>query len=186
MDNGWEPSTRRARHRPQEFDHTRRSKRAPFDYGLRTPILIRWDGHVKPATHEAPVSSVDIVPTLLAATGHADVARKLPGISLLPSAQGREELDSHRPVFGEVYPGDASVLGNPSRDIAYRWVRKGDLKLIVAHSFGGKEPWGGYLSGDALFNVVADPDESENLIADPRYAGQTAQLRRLLDRWWTP
>ena len=208
VDNGWEPSTRRAKHRSQEFDHTRRSKRAPFDYGLRTPILIRWDGRVRPATHEALVSSIDIVPTLLAATGHADKAKSLPGVNLLPSATGSEKLDPDRAVFGEIYPGDASALGNPSRDVAYRWVRKGDFKLIVTHSHNTKKQrkslgcpksqgfdtgvrsragaWGGYLSGDALFNVVADPDESKNLIADTHYAGQVAELRRLLDRWWTP
>ncbi len=48
-DNGWRPSDNRERNRPQEFAHTKRSKRAPFDDGLRTPILIRWDGVVKPS-----------------------------------------------------------------------------------------------------------------------------------------
>ena len=186
VDNGWEPSTRRAKSRPQEFEHTKRSKRAPFDYGLRTPILIRWDGRVKPATHGELVSSVDIVPTLLAATGESDRAGGLPGMDLLPSATGRMPLDPGRAVFGEIYPGDGTSLDDPSQDIAYRWVRRGDYKLIVTHSQDGQRPWGEYLAEDALFNVVADPDESNNLIAESGHAARVAELRRLVDEWWTP
>ena len=186
VDNGWEPDTRAMKMRPQEFEHTKRSKRAPFDYGLRTPILIRWDDHVVPATHQELVSSIDVLPTLLAATGSADEGDRLPGIDLLPSATGQAKLDPRRAVFGEVYPGDATSLGNPSRDVAYRWVRRGNLKLIVAHSRGGQEPWGNYLDSDALFDVADDPDESVNLIHDRAYAEKAAGLRRLLDEWWTP
>jgi uncharacterized sulfatase len=185
-DNGWEPDTRPTKGRPQEFEHTKRSKRAPFEHGLRTPILIRWDGRVVPATHPELAGSIDILPTLLAAAGAADKADRLPGIDLLPSATGRAKLDPRRAVFGEVYPGDATSLGNPSGDVAYRWVRQGNLKLIVAHSHAAQKPWGDYLDADALFDVVADPDESVNLIHDPEYTGKAAELRRLLDAWWTP
>ncbi len=186
VDNGWEAGTRPMRNQPREFQHTKRSKRAPFDHGLRTPILIRWDGRIVPATHEELASSVDILPTLLAATGCEDRADRLPGINLLPSATGHGRLDTRRAVFGEIYPGDATSLGHPSRDVAYRWVRRGDLKLVVAHSHGGRAPWGDYLDSDALFDVVDDPDESVNLIGNPAYAGQAGELRRLLDEWWTP
>lgn len=186
VDNGWEPSTRRAKSRPEEFEHTKRSKRAPFDYGLRTPILIRWDGRVKPATHHELVSSIDVVPTLLAAAGQSDRAAGLPGIDLMPSATGRKALDPDRAVFGEIYPGDGTSLDDPSQDVAYRWVRRGDYKLIVTHAQDGKRPWGEYLAEDALFNVASDPDESNNLIAEAGHAGRVTELRRLLDEWWTP
>jgi len=186
VDNGWEAGTRRFRGSPREFYHTKRSKRAPFDYGLRTPILIRWDGKVKPATHEGLVSSIDLVPTVLAATGLADRAVDLPGVNLLPSATGEAPLEAGRAVFGEVYPGDATSLGNPSRDVAYRWVRKGRWKLVVPHAHGGAKPWGGYLDSHALFDVVDDPDESTNRIDDPAHAPRAAELLRLLDDWWTP
>jgi uncharacterized sulfatase len=61
-DNGWTPS-KAANPINGEFAVDKRSKRSPFERGLRTPILIRWDGQVKPATHDEPCSSVDIVPT---------------------------------------------------------------------------------------------------------------------------
>lgn len=194
-DNGWVPSRQRARSRPEEFVHTKRSKRAPFDEGLRTPILIRWDGVTKVHTHEEPVSSIDLMPTLLDAAGisveslsSAHSARtELSGISLLPAARGLATLDAQRPVFGEIYPGDASSLGHPERDIAYRWVRMNGMKLIVPHVHDGQElPWGGYLRKTALFNVAADPQESRDLANLPAHAGDVRRLKELLDNWWTP
>ncbi|MBT5020215.1 MAG: sulfatase-like hydrolase/transferase, partial [Planctomicrobium sp.] len=43
IDNGWEASEVPERSRPEEFAHTKNSKRSPFEPGLRTPILLRWD-----------------------------------------------------------------------------------------------------------------------------------------------
>ena len=185
VDNGWEPDRDRFVAARDEWDHTRRSKRAPFDYGLRTPILVRWDGRIQPATIDELVSSIDVVPTLLAAAGTNDTV-DLPGLNLLPNASGEADLPSDRAVFGEIYPGDATSLENPSRDIAYRWVRQGRLKLIVPESQNGADPWNQYLSEPALFDVVSDPDESENRIEDGQYKDVAAELRRLLDEWWLP
>ena len=184
VDNGWTPSESTHPKHPG-FDVDKRSKRSPFEDGLRTPILVRWDGHVLPATHRELVGSIDIVPTILHALGLGDRADEMPGIDLMPSASGREPLPN-RPVFGEIYPGDATSLGNPSRDVAYRWVRDGDLKLIVPHRHGPTEPWGDYLSDVALFDVVKDKAENSNLAGDPAYAAQRKRLRSLLDDWWTP
>ncbi len=65
VDNGWQPDPERFIANRSQWEHTATSKRAPFDAGLRTPILIRWDGQTVAATYDAPVSSVDIVPTIL-------------------------------------------------------------------------------------------------------------------------
>jgi uncharacterized sulfatase len=182
IDNGWTPSTRREKKRPQEFAHDAFSKRSPFEDGLRTPILLRWDGHIRPATHQVLISSVDLVPTILAATVLKGEMGELPGLNLMPAASGTQPLPD-RPAFGEIYPGDASSLGQPSRDIAYRWVREGAFKLILTH---GEKPWGGYLSGPALFNVEKDPREKENLYDEPAFSEQRRRLSRLVNQWWTP
>ncbi len=121
--------------------------------------------------------------TLLRATGLADRAKDLPGIDLLPSAKGLEKLDPERAVFGEIFPGDATSLRHPERDIAYRWVRQGAFKLIVPHVKGGKA-WGNYLSGSALFDLNRDARETQNLIE--KNATKAKHLQRLLDDWWTP
>ena len=89
IDNGWAPLNERPS-ATGEYPVDTRTKRSPFDFGLRTPILIRWDGHVVPATHSGLCSSIDVVPTLLHAVGLGESARELPGVNLLPSATGEE------------------------------------------------------------------------------------------------
>jgi len=230
-DNGWAPSPKPNPREPV-YPVDGRSKRSPFERGLRTPLLIRWDGRLKPATHDAPISSVDVAPTILDALGMGEKAEGMSGVSLMPSATGqvaahgdcldfrghggcpdfRGEVrengsvpfggqgDRHifqaetarkmsqspadRPVFGEIYPGDATTLGNPAGDVAYRWVRQGRLKLIVPHAHGGKNPWGDYLNEAALYDVAADPEEENDLSGDPRFAGEAARLHAILDAWW--
>lgn len=182
-DNGWTPDTVPDKKHPGEFILNKRSKYSPFEDGLRTPILLRWDGVIAPATHETLVSSVDLLPTVLEAVGAP--LPELPGRSLLAVAKGGQTL-ADQPVFGEIYPGDASVLGQPARDIAYRWVRHGRHKLIVPHLHGQARPWNDYLREPALFDVVADPGEARNLADDPTQAVTLRRLRERLDAWWTP
>ena len=172
-DNGWSPSTKPQKGREQEFSHTKTSKRAPFDEGIRSPILIRWDGVVKPGDRKELVSSIDIVPTLLRLAG-AEARNSLPGVDLLG------DLDSERAVFGAIYPGDASSAWKAEKDVAYRWVRKGDWKLIVPH---GDDPWGGYVKEKVLFNVTNDPGEEQDLSEDK---DQVDALNALLNQWWNP
>lgn len=192
IDNGWRPlSTGKV---------DRRTKRSPYDMGLRTPVLLRWDGHLKPATHHGLVSSVDIAPTLLELVRRAlprddqvaarnasidAVRRRMSGQDLLPAAIGEKPLASDRAVFGEVYPGDATVLGDPSRDIAYRWVRQGRFKLIVPHVRNGKV-YGNYTRSTQLFDVVADPHERTDLGLAKEHRQRVQAMKKLLDAWWSP
>lgn len=185
IDNGWTPGTRRHKSAQDFFYHIKASKRSPFEDGLRTPILLRWDGVIKPARHEQLCSSVDLVPTILSAIGIEHRMTGLPGVDLMVSAKGVAPLRP-RTVFGEIYPGDATTLGHPSRDIAYRWVRDGDFKLIIPHSQNDRRPWGDYLKAPALYNVARDPDEPDNLAPHPAQKSRVEKLRRLLDNWWMP
>ena len=185
VDNGWTPGPRKHKTAKDFFYHTKESKRSPFEDGLRTPILLRWDGVIKPATHEQLCSSVDLVPSILSAIGIEHRMPGLPGVDLMVSAEGVADL-KNRPVFGEIYPGDATSLGNPSQDLAYRWVRDGDFKLIVPHAQNGAKPWGAYLSDAALYQVTKDPAEQTNLARDPKQQTRIRKLRSLLDNWWMP
>ncbi len=175
-DNGFQPLEAN----PNQY--TPKSKRSPFEPGLRTPILLRWDGTIQPGRREEWVSSIDLYPTALAAVG-LEVEESLPGINLLPNALERDPLEKDRPMFGEIYPGDATVLGSPPTDLAYRWIRKGDFKLIVPTSH---RPWGNYLNTTHLFNLRDDPNETLNLATNPQYQSIKSELRRSLDRWWKP
>lgn len=176
VDNGFEPDPENPR------NYTKRSKRSPFEPGLRTPILLRWEGVIQSATHEELVSSIDLFSTILETAGIENTYNS-PGISLLPTAIGQGKLDPNRPVFGDIYPGDATELGNPDGDIAYRWVRQGDYKLIVPSA---ENAWSDYLSEPALFDVVSDPLESRNLLKSNAHQSQLVHLNSLLDNWWKP
>ena len=140
---------------------------------------------MKVGTHQNPCSSVDIMPTLLDALDIKDADLELPGRSLWPSATGAKPLTAE-PVFGAIYPGDASEFGHPEHDVAYRWIRSGRFKLIVPHARSGKRPWGGYLDKAALFDVVADPSEQMNLAQDEKQADTIHRLTQKIDQWWAP
>ncbi|WP_231740545.1 sulfatase-like hydrolase/transferase [Thalassoglobus neptunius] len=184
IDNGWEASEERSRSRPEEFDHTRTSKRSPFEPGLRTPILLSWDGVTVPETHDQPVSSIDILPTVLSVFNLNGYDSQLPGVNLWKAACGEETLDADRVLFGEIYPGDAKTLGHPEDHIAYRWAKHRSMKLIVVHEQDDSAPWGRYLTEDALFDLKTDPNETTNLIDVPAYREQADLLRSQLDHWW--
>jgi arylsulfatase A len=182
-DNGWSPSTQR---RGKEFAQTKNSKRSPFDLGLRTPILLRWEGKLQTGRYAELVSTIDLMPTMLSAT-RTKAAKKLPGMNLLKFANPASGHSKQRPLFGEIYQGDATSLGHPERDIAYRWVRLSDWKLIVPHSQNPKKvPWGSYLNSEALYNLKNDPLETNNLANGVAHSETVSQLRKLLDDWWKP
>ncbi len=175
-DNGFEP----LEENPNQY--TFKTKRSPFEPGLRTPVLLRWDGVIQSGRREEWVSSIDLFPTALSAAT-VEIDSNLPGVNLLPNAKSLKPLEKDRPMYGEIYPGDATVLGNPSVDLAYRWIRKGDYKLIVPTSH---RPWGNYLNTTHLFNLHLDPNETLNLATDPKYQSIINELHRSLNRWWKP
>ncbi len=177
-DNGWTTQT-------DSPKQAKRSKRSPFEDGIRTPILLRWDGVIRPATHEALVNSIDLVPTVLSALGIDCTSYQLPGIDLMPSARGEQQLNADRPVFGEIYPGDATSLGKPEKDIAYRWIRHRSLKLIIPHPDESGKAWNRYVDRVTLFDLAADPNETTNLAADPPFADDVSRMQKLLDDWWS-
>jgi len=118
------------------------------------------------------VSSIDVVPTLLAAAG-APLPPGLPGLNLLPYAREGTPLPRAQ-VFGEIFEHTASTLEQPALDLTHRWLRDGDWKLILFER--GDQP-------AALYNLRQDPFEQLNLA--PRDPQRVAQLRDHINRWWS-
>ncbi len=184
VDNGFRPDPDRPMRDGHGYNYTHRSKRSPFEDGLRTPILFSLAGQSVAAAHTALVSSVDVVPTILQACA-VDVPDRVDGISLWPVVTGEQPPDGARAVTGAIYPGDASVLGKPAADVAYRWIRQGDFKLILPHSHGGKV-WGDYGDAPQLYDLANDPAERRNLAGEPTFAETLQRLRQAVDGWWLP
>ncbi len=165
-DNGWitDPVTGR---------FAARSKQSPYDGGLRTPILLRWPGKIAPGRTEQPVSSLDLMPTLLRVAGATPPAG-LPGLDLLDAAA----VAQREAVFGECFTHDAVDLDRPASGLRWRWLVSDGWKLIVPHA--PNEPAG----RPELYRIATDPFEATDLAA--REPAQVQRLRARLDQWWQP
>ncbi len=174
VDNGWiqrTPETKVPEH--WKFHFAPKSKRSPYDGGLRTPIIVRWKGHLKPRECDIPVSSVDIAPTVLAAAGVAPPQHpKLPGVNLIKVAESGCRCDREA-VFGEVFAHDVADINDPTASLLYRWCVTKQWKLIVpADSSKPVE----------LYEIVTDPFEKQN-VAD-QHPDVVKRLKKLIDQWW--
>ena len=185
-DNGWIQD-------PAGPRYAAKSKRSPYDGGLRTPIMLRLPGRIEPGVCDTPVSSVDIVPTVLAACG-VEAPMGLPGVDLLDAAA----VAARPAVFGECHTHTLVDLDDPARGLLWRWAVAGRFKLVVPERLAADDPRlaveGGALDGDSrawlasgtprLFDLEADPDENESVAAD--HPDVVARLARAIDAWWTP
>jgi uncharacterized sulfatase len=163
-DNGWIQD-------PNGPEAAPKSKQSPYDGGLRTPIMIRWPGHVTLQQSGALAESIDFLPTLLTAVG-AKPPRGLPGINLLDAKAVR----AREVIYGECFTPTAVDLERPAASLRWRWVIEGDWKLIVPAP--QNEPDGKI----QLYDLACDPREEHDLAATE--PARVRQLTRLLDRWW--
>ena len=171
-DNGWIQTAK-----PGEATGFERGKRSQYDGGVRTPIMIRWPGHVEPRRDETHLaSSLDLFPTITAAVGIDDptLRASLPGVNLLDEQQ----VAARKHVFGEILEHDVYDIARPAASLRYRWVNDGQWKLILPHA--ERVPDGPV----ELYHITEDPDELKNLAASE--PDRVAELRQVLDAWWKP
>jgi arylsulfatase A-like enzyme len=128
-----------------------------WEGGIRVPFLAQWKA-VLPAgkTYDRPVSSMDILPTALAAAGGSSIAdQPLDGVDLLPFLIGKKSGDPHEMLFWRI----------AERDI---WaVRAGDYKLIKQGSETN------------LYDLSKDPREARDL------GGRLPEVRDRLQKAFT-
>ena len=180
------------------------------DAGVRTPLVVAWPGHVKPAaTTDALVSWIDLLPTLLEAAGGRP-SGTLSGKSFLGVLAGT--TPTHRDKVFLTHSGDGAMNRYPIRAVrtaGWKYVRNLDPSAEY-HSHVDKGPNGSdgrsYFDSwltraetdpaaaavvrryykrpaEELYDTAADPWELKNLAADPKHAGRRAGLRADLDAW---
>ncbi len=186
-DNGWIQSPSAAKFAPK-------NKTTPFDAGHRTPILIRWPGRVTPAESASLASSIDIMPTLLAAL-ELPVPQGVTGINLLDT----KTVAARQYVFGEDFTIRSQTLDDPAANILWRWVTDGRWRLILPRTFAAEGalqtiPADKYQVPDLeatlkaaqpmLFDLLTDPAEETNLAS--MHPEIVTKLRTKLDAHWTP
>ncbi|MES2700217.1 MAG: sulfatase-like hydrolase/transferase [Pseudomonadota bacterium] len=124
--------------------------------GIRVPLIVRWPGLTAPgSTSDAPVMSMDFMPTFLAAAATApDPALPPDGVDIRPALFGTALPD--RPMFWRYWDRDQRAL------------RLGRYKYLKINE------------NEFLFDVIADPMERGNL--KDRLPDVFAQLRSEWER----
>jgi len=164
VDNGWIQ-------RPDNNGYAPRSKRSQYDGGVRTPIMVRWPGHVEPARSESLASSIDLVPTALASCGLKPTS-DMQGINLLDA----RAVAARNTIYGEIFEHNAVDIHSPLSSLDYRWCVDGSWKLIEPHAANVPD---GQVE---LYNLETDPHEHMNLAA--AQSDRVKQLEAKIDRWW--
>ena len=162
-DNGWiqDPASR---------NFAPRSKRSPYEGGVRTPIMFRWPGKLSPYRDERHVvSSIDLAPSILAACG-LEAPKEMTGVNLTDPTDLRHIRRDG--TMGEIYLHDVADLNRAEPGLQFRWCIDGDWKLI--ESTGGKSR--------ELFQVKTDPHETMNLVE--KFPERADRMSRLIEKHW--
>ena len=142
----------------------RNGKGSQSEGGLRIPMFIAGAGvspSVAGTTFDAPVHTIDILPTAFGAGGGTfDPSETIDGVNLLPYINGTEQDDPHESLYIRRANNNQSA------------VRVGDWKLM----YRGND---GFFS---LFNLATDINESNNVAAaNPEIVEQLQQVMTSYD-----
>ncbi len=162
-DNGWiqDPD------RPNQF--APRSKTAPYDMGIRTPMMFRWKGVIEPEMDPSTlVSSIDIASTVLGVC-NIPTTSDMQGINLL-NEDARKKRDA---IFAETYAHDFS---NIDSSLYYRIIITRPWKLILPDPVGQPD------KTPELYNLENDPFEWDNQAE--KHPEIVARLKSQLEDWW--
>lgn len=164
-DNGWIQQ-------PDRNGYAEKSKRSPYEGGIRTPIMVKWPGHSAAGTNETTlVSSIDLAPTILRACG-AESMDKMQGVDLLDT----EALKQRQAVFGAAHTHDAVDINKPVSSLMYTCVIENEWKLIQPSGRNGTG------TRPELYHVTEDPNESHDLAAV--YPEKVEYMKTLIWEWW--
>ncbi|GAB3657220.1 sulfatase [Echinicola sediminis] len=144
-DNGWVQNE-------GDSGYDKVSKRAPYDLGMRTPIMIKWKGQITPVMDTSSlVSSIDIVPTILNLLD-IDKPNEMEGINFLD----QQAVEHRENIYGEIYDHD---FYSTEDDLFYNIVYQKPYKLIVPNE---KNKPGERIE---LFDIFEDPYEQREISA---------------------
>lgn len=161
----------------------RTGKTLAYDPSLRVPLLVRGPG-VAPGVRRDPFLTVDVAPTLLAAAG-VRPPEVVDGVSLLGVLRDGDRGWT-RPVLTESGPRrlaplvrrgllpEGSVLDRPHGPSPLRFSQgvRTERYLYVEHASDERE----------LYDLVRDPGQLDNVVADESRAGVVRRLAAVLDR----
>jgi arylsulfatase A-like enzyme len=181
-DNGWATTASNAADPNQKNykSFALRSKSSPFENGIRTPIMVSWPAHIKPARPKDFAHAIDIFPTIAAATG-LKAPDGLPGINLMDES-ARKNRDT---IYGQVNSTHNMTPGDPDHTLQYLWCISGDWKLMVRHNGSDTTDYKVLHDWDKLptrlYNLQKDPQEKNELSAT--HPEIVEKLRKKIEAW---
>jgi arylsulfatase A-like enzyme len=144
-------------------------KRWIFEESLRTPLLVRWPGVVKPGgVREEIVSNLDFAETFLDAAG-VSIPAEMQGRSLVPLLKGQAPADWRKSFYYHYYEYPVPHHVRPHYGVVT------DRYKLVHFYTPDVDEW-------ELFDRKSDPTEVRNVIADPANAAVVEELKRELTR----
>ena len=140
-----------------------------FEDAVRIPLVVHAPARFAAGRVAAPVSLVDVLPTLADLAGAPAPVQPLAGVSLVPllnQANTPSAVEAtERTVVGE-YMAEGSIA-------PVVMLRRGEWKFI--HS---------PVDPDQLFHLASDPNEVHNLAQDPNHAATLAAFRAEVAARW--
>jgi arylsulfatase A-like enzyme len=188
-------------------DGVPRAKRSLYDSGLRVPLMIRWPrslggGPAPGSASDQLVSFVDLAPTVLALAG-VEIPSHLQGRVIVGPAAGPEPDF----VFAARDRMDIEYdMMRSARDKRFRYIRNFEPELpyaghiIYRNQSSIMQEWFRLqaerrLAGPAalwmrtnrpaeeLYDTRSDPDQIENLSADPAHRATLERMREAVSAW---
>lgn len=129
-------------------------KRFMYDVSMKTPLLMKWPGHIKPKiVTNAMVQNIDFAPTILNVAG-VDIPKWMQGLSLMPVFEGKKKSLERPYLYYHYYEysPDHTV-------IPHLGIRGQKYKLIYFYTVNEWE----------LYDLEKDPVEQHNLIHSTAY-----------------
>ncbi len=149
-------------------------KRFIYEESLRTPLIVRWPGVVKPGSTSADiVSNLDLAETFLDLAG-TDVPDDMQGRSLVPLLKGSPPADWRQALYFHYYefPGAHSVR-------RHYGVADGRYKLMHFYP----HPWDASPIDEwELYDLKTDPKELRSVYGQAKYADVQKRLAAELAR----
>ena len=126
--------------------------------GIRVPFLMSWPGKVSAGgTYRHPVSTLDLLPTFVAAAGgDIDAIPDLDGVDLMPYLQGAKDARPHQKLY---WKKDARAV-----------IRDGDWKMIRFPDRPAE-----------LYNIATDEREMKDLA--PAYPERVRKMYKMVFQW---
>jgi N-sulfoglucosamine sulfohydrolase len=167
------------------------AKATLFDRGTGVLMIMRGPGFTGGKVVDAPVSHLDVYPTLCELAG-AEPPQWLQGTSLMPLVRG-EVASLHDAIFTETTYHAAYQAHRAVRTDRWKYIRRfddyehpvlancddSDTKDLLVEAGWGEL----VVPEEQLYDLVTDPQEGRNLVGDPRQADVLAEMRGRLEAW---